>query len=973
MNLYVLNNTKNNYTMKQFKLTLLLIILMSMVGLQAFADWDTSTEVQVNGLYYYLDNDNLQAQVTSMPDGEYTGDIGIPSSITYQEKNYSVTDIGYGAFAGCSGLTSITIPNSVTSIGNEAFNSCTGLTSVTLNSNTLVSKAYTTDNNIKTIFGEQVTEYVIGDGVTSIGRSAFRNCSDLTSINIPNSVTSIGGSAFQSCSGLTSVIIPNSVTSIGDYAFYKCYGLESVTIGNGVTSIGDAAFESCNGLKKVIVSDIAAWCGISFGNEYSNPLTCAHHLYSDENTEITDLVIPDGVSSINDYAFYLCSGLTSVTIPNSVTSIGSSAFYGCSDLTSVTLNSNAVVSKAYTADNNMKSIFGNQVSEYTIGKEVESIGAYAFYGCTNLISVTLNSNAIVSRTYTAGNNMKNIFGNQVREYVIGDDVTNIGDNVFSGCTGLTSVTIGNSITGIGGSAFGYCSNLTSVTLNSNAIVSKSYNIFNNMKNIFGEQVTEYIIGDDVTKIGNTAFYECSGLISVTIGSGVTSIGEGAFNGCSGLNSVIIGNSVTSIGRSAFAYCHGLTSVTIPNSVKSIGSNAFENCHGITSVTIPNSVTSIGECAFFGCSGLISVTIPSSVTSIGESTFKDCTSLTGIDIPNSVTSIGDYAFYSCRALTSVIIPNSVTSIGNSAFIDCYSLTSVTIPNSVTSIDEAAFAYCRALTSVTIPNSVTSIGRGAFSGCTGLTSMKVESGNVKYDSRNNCNAIIETETDSLLSGCKNTVIPASVTAIGDEAFYGCSSLTAIIIPNNVTSIGGSAFQSCSGLTSVIIGNSVTSIGLEAFRGCSGLTSIAIPNSVTTIDGNAFDYCSGLTSVTIGNSVTTIGVQVFINCDDLTSVTALNPTPAAITQDVFTNRKNATLYVPKGSKDAYKAADYWKEFKEIIEIDPTGIDQISFQENGEQGIDQEGAGWYTIDGKQVDKPKKGINIIRMSNGTTKKVVVK
>ena len=319
---------------------------------------------------------------------------------------------------------------------------------------------------------------------------------------------------------------------------------------------------------------------------------------------------------------------------------------------------------------------------------------------------------------------------------------------------------------------------------------------------------------------------------------VTSIGDCAFYKCYGLTSVTIPNSVTSIGDCAFYKCYGLTSVTIPNSVTSIGERAFNKCSGLTSVTIPEGVTSIGDDAFYDCSSLTSITIPSSMTSIGAHAFSDCSSLTSVHItdvaawcniafigndtnpleyahhlymngeeikdltiPEGVTSIGAHAFSLCNGLTSVTIPNSVTSIGDWVFVSCSGLTSVTIPNSVTSIGYCAFRGCSGLTSITIPNSVTSIADHAFADCIGLTSIIVESENAVYDSRNSCNAIIETATNTLIAGCMNTTIPNSVTSIGEEAFRGCSSLTSITIPNSVTSIGSYAFYNCSSLKKTI----------------------------------------------------------------------------------------------------------------------------------------------------------------------------
>ena len=337
-----------------------------------------------------------------------------------------------------------------------------------------------------------------------------------------------------------------------------------------------------------------------------------------------------------------------------------------------------------------------------------------------------------------------------------------------------------------------------------------------------------------------------------------------------INCVVIRNSVTSIGNSAFYGCTGLTSITIPDSVTSIGDSAFDSCTGLTSITIPDSVTSIGNWAFEGCTGLTSITIPDSVTSIGGWAFFDCTGLTSITIPDSVTSIGYGAFAYCTGLTSITvsggnkkfdsrnncngiiktatntlisgckntdIPDSVTSIGNSAFYDCTGLTSITIPDSVTSIGGSAFWGCTGLTSITIPDSVTSIGVSAFTYCTGLTSITVSGGNKKFDSRNNCNGIIETAYNTLISGCKNTDIPDSVTRIGDRAFWGCTGLTSVTIPDSVTSIGDSAFRNCTGLTSITIPDSVTSIGDGAFAYCTGLASVCFMGDAPVVNWKTF----------------------------------------------------------------------------------------------------------------------------------------
>ena len=604
----------------------------------------------------------------------------------------SVTSIGAWAFEDCTHLTSVTIPDSVTSIGGGAFSGCTGLTEVFYNAKEaedLNSDAF--ENAGRSSGGFRV---VIGDGVERIPNYLFRNCGGLTSVEIPSSVTSIGNQAFYGCTNLAEiyynakaiedlqkdsdvfkdagvysdglqVVIGDSVEYIPAYLFCDCTGLTSVEIPRSVTSIGYAAFSSCNSIEKVHISDVAAWCGIVFGDYYSNPLGYANNLYVND-VLVTDLTIPNGVTSIGDAAFYRCTGLTYVEIPNSVTSIGGGAFSGCTGLASVTIP-DSVTSIGAGA-------FGRctGLTSVTIGNSVTSIGAWAFEDCTGLTSVT-----------------------------IPDSVTSIGKSAFSGCAGLTSVTIGCGVWGIGYEAFYDCTGLTEIIYNAKWAVDLSHDsgVFGNVgKSSGGFRV---VIGNDVKNIPNNLFYSCGGLTSVTIGDSVASIGDNAFSYCTRLTEVIYN------ARAA----ENLT----------YQSEAFKNAgtySGSFRVVIGDGVEKIPSYLFYGCTSLASVKIGNSVASIGDRVFYGCTGLAGVTIGNSVASIGSYAFVDCTSLTSVTIPDSVTSIGEGAFYHCTGLTSMTIGSGVTSIGDRVFSGCTGLTSVAIPDSVTSIGEFAFSGCSGI---------------------------------------------------------------------------------------------------------------------------------------------------------------------------------------------------------------------------------------------------------------
>ena len=527
-----------------------------------------------------------------------------------------------------------------------------------------------------------------------------------------------------------------------------------------------------------------------------------------------------------------------------------------------------------------------------------------------------------------------------------------------------------------------------ITSSTNKTVEVTYkgNYYNSYSNEYSGSITLPAtvtyngVTYSVTSIGNSAFYGCSSLTSITIPESVTSIGYYAFSDCSSLTAITIPEGVTSIGNSAFSGCSSLTTITIPESVTSIEKSAFNgtawyddqpdgvlyigkmlynykgNMPENTAIEVKEGTVSISPCAFQSCSNLTAITIPESVTSIGDWAFDGCIGLTDITIPGSVSLIRDGAFANCTGLTSIIIPENMTSIANFAFYYCRGLISITIPASVTSVGHYSFEGCSSLTSITIPESVTSIRDDAFSGCSSLTAITVAEGNAKYDSRGGCNAIIETNSNTLIAGCSTTIIPESVTSIGGSAFYACSSLTAITIPESVTSIGD-----------------------DAFRGCWNLTAITIPASVTSIGDYTFSNCSSLTSITIPESVTSIGYGAFSGCRSLTDITCEAKTPPTLEGSYvfYLVNKSIPLYVPAGSVEAYKSAQYWSEFTNIQAIPSSDIasgicgDNLTWRLTEEYELVIEGTGDmydYTQGGTPWNEFRDVIKDVALPEGITK-----
>jgi hypothetical protein len=450
-------------------------------------------------------------------------------------------------------------------------------------------------------------------------------------------------------------------------------------------------------------------------------------------------------------------------------------------------------------------------------------------------------------------------------------------------------------------------------------------------------VTTVNLPNTIKSIGYAAFLDCNQLTSVNLPSAITKIEGNAFNGCVVLNNLTLPSALKEIGYSAFASCKTFTSITIPDGVTTIDDNAFYGCSNLTSISIPNSVVKVGTSVFYGtawytnqpdglvyvgkiayiykgtmpentaivvkdgtislasslfsgCANLVSISIPNSVTSMGNRTFYQCSGLTSIDIPSSVTFIGEYSFYGCKSLSSVSIPNTVTGIGNYAFDGCVGLLSITIPSSVKTIGDHAFFNCIGLAAVSMGGSFLSIGGYAFYGCSNLSSLIIKDG---------------------------------TSSIGDYSFYNCSNLSTISLPNSLTSIGNCAFLGSAWYTNQPDGVVYAGKVACGYKGTmSDLNPMSIKEGTLGIAKSAFNSYN-FTTLTLPSTLHEIGPYAFYNCANLTSVTVLMEVPIPIDINTFNFRQYSALNVPYGSKAAYEVADYWKEFKEIIELEPQPTD--------------------------------------------------
>ena len=814
----------------------------------------------------------------------------------------------------------------------------------------------------------RLTSLTLPDGITEIGDHAFEGCSELTSLTLPAGITKIGSEAFNGCTGLTSLTLPAGITKIGDDVFRGCSGLTSLTLPASITKIGDQAFHGCSGLKEVrfcINDNLDTY--LTKGHPYID-VDCGIKYYINDK-EITSIEIPSNVTTLGNYVFQGCSRLTSLTLPVGITSIGYRAFHDCSGLTSLILPA---------------------------GAGITEIGSEAFEGCSGLTSLTLPAGitSIGSRAFQGCSGLTSI-------YVYAEKVPKIDSNVFEGvdakkCTLYVPMGTRDDywLSGFGD----YFENIVEfeatgidkITINLEKAgtlpdrIGKYYQI-TNLK-IIGE-----INGTDLRMIREMAR---SGKLSV-LDLSKAKIIEG---GDCYYNDYYTSNDV--IGSSAFLGCSELTSLTLPDGIKWIGSSAFNGCSGLTSLTLPDGIVFIDSRAFCGCSGLTSLNLPAGITSIGDDTFQGCSGLTSLTLPAGITRIGSYAFLNCSGLTSLTLPASITSIGSWAFQGCSGLTSIyvcaeKVPEIGSTVFEIFDAKKRTLyvpmgtrddyrlsdfryyfenivefeateidkITINLEKAGTLPDRIASSNKYKITNLKI----IGEINGTDLRMIREMAKGNSIDGklCVLDLSEAKIVEggdwyyhenyidnyythndeIGGYAFHGCSGLRSLNLPAGITWIGSHAFEFCSGLTSLNLPDGITKIGDAAFEGCERLTSLNLPAGITVIDDNAFYGCSGLTSIYVyAEKVPKIGSYVFAGVD----------------------AKKCTLYVPMGTRDNYRLSKFGY-FENIVEFDATGIDKTT------TSTDVEEVARYSVNGQRLSAPTKGLNIVKYSDGSVKKVAIR
>lgn len=555
-----------------------------------------------------------------------------------------------------------------------------------------------------------------------------------------------------------------------------------------------------------------------------------------------NVVIPDGITSIDDGAFENYDKIKTIVIPESVTYIGDNAFKNCISLETVVLPQNLkyLGTRAFKDCKNLKSI--------VINENIETIEFGILEGCNSLESLTLPfvDNGVYEDLfigYYFGLDSSSLhYRIPISLKIVNITKMNLLDpSAFSGCEYIEEVTIPEGCVKIGDNAFAKCSNL------------KKCNISNT-----------------VLTIGQSAFEGCTDLEEIIIPNSVTRLGQSCFNTCTKLNNVVIPNSIEIIPVKAFYSCWGMKNITLPESLKEIQNNAFYACVGLKEINLPSNLEKISNYVFANCRYLEKIVIPNSVTEIGEHAFFACDKLKSVTLSENIESLSDYLFAECSSIQKIVIPEGCKSIGNYTFYKCHSLKEITFPSSLNRIGLSAFYNCTSFTEFVIPENVKHIGKGAFQGCMNITTITLPCIGSPANS---------SEYFGFIFGANNyaqhqNFVPIKLTkvvitndeTIANYCFYGCKYIEVIELNDDITTIGKEAFHSCSNLKEVNLPKNLTKLNDSTFYNCVKLTSIVLPSNLESIGNYVFNNCSSLTKIIIPESVLEIGTNVFRDCSNI-----------------------------------------------------------------------------------------------------------
>lgn len=710
-------------------------------------------------------------------------------------------------------------------------------------------------------------------------------------------ITTINQNVFINCNAIKSVSFPKTLINVQPYAFRNCRELQAVEFADGGTQCYSTIFDQCKKLSKITILG-----GVVKSNFY-------YAFSSSSQLHISEIVLCEGVTKIEGYAFNNFSDITKISIPATVTDIDTNAFANCTSLKTVEFKKGSV-----TIDNN------------------------AFYNCDQITELRILSGDI---TFTCSAKL----GNKISQLYLGEEVTSICSNAFSGCTQLTGLDISHckKLTSIHASAFSNCTSLEVLKLpaslefidnsaflscsgiaeldiahceNLKSIKSTSFENCSNLKTVQ--------LPKSIETIENRAFYGCYQIEQVDLSpySKLTKIEDSVFSGCSALRSITFPDNLERIGNSAFNNCYALTAVQFPKNLEQIGDSAFSNCYALTAVQLPNNLKRIGNYSFSGCSALTAVQLPNNLLEIGRSAFYNCSAITGITFGQKLRTIQDNAFEKCRGIRGaldMLACTNLTEIGGSAFLDCSAITEIKLPASLQTLKDKSFANCISLQKVVLGNGAithTTGTSGSFLKCKSIKELTILSGKVTFkvkdmlaDSYKTISSVVFGEDvteigSTAFSECLGIkgVLDLSqcdkLTSIGYLAFYGCSKLLGVRLPKNLTKIDSSAFSGCSGLSGVLdmsVCNKLVSLGSSAFYGCSNISGIKFPKNIKTIGSSCFTNCyniagsidmSGCTelqkiensifssdkkiqTVKLPPNITEIADSAFLKCSGLTEI--------------------------------------------------------------------------------------------------------